>query len=95
MLYYVANCVANPLSPRAVADYTRRSRSDNPMARARHGSYLFQRPGSANWYVKLRSPGERANAQLKAWRILHKLRCCPWRAGQLAKAIHALHIHGA
>jgi integrase len=26
-------------------------------ARARHGSYLFQRPGSANWYIKLRSPG--------------------------------------
>jgi hypothetical protein len=26
-------------------------------------------------------------------RILRKLRCCPWRAGQLAKAIHALEIH--
>jgi integrase len=25
-------------------------------ARARHGSYLFQRPGSSNWYVRLRSP---------------------------------------
>ena len=35
-------------------------------------------------------PGERANAQLKTWRILRKLRCCPWRAGQLAKAIHVL-----
>ena len=34
--------------------------------------------------------GERANAQLKTWRILRKLRCCPWRAGQLAKAIHVL-----
>ena len=44
-------------------------------------------------HAKLRSPGERANAQLKTWRILRKLRCCPWRAGQLAKAIHALHIH--
>ena len=41
-------------------------------------------------HAKLRSPGERANAQLKTWRILHKLRCCPWRAGQLAKAIHVL-----
>jgi integrase len=59
MVYYVANYVANLLSPKAVADYTRRSRSDKPMARARHGSYLFQRPGSANWYVKLRSPGEK------------------------------------
>jgi DDE superfamily endonuclease/Helix-turn-helix of DDE superfamily endonuclease len=41
-------------------------------------------------HAKLRGPGERANAQLKAWRILRKLRCCPWRAGQLAKAIHVL-----
>jgi hypothetical protein len=46
-------------------------------------------------HAKLRSPGERANAQLKTWRILRKLRCCPWRAGQLAKAIHALQIHEA
>jgi hypothetical protein len=41
-------------------------------------------------HARLRGPGERANAQLKSWRILHKLRCCPWRAGQLAKAIHVL-----
>jgi hypothetical protein len=45
--------------------------------------------------ARLRAPGERANAQLKTWRILRKLRCCPWRAGQLAKAIHALEIHAA
>ena len=41
-------------------------------------------------HAQLRSPGERANAQIKTWRILRKLRCCPWRAGQLAKAIHVL-----
>ncbi len=41
-------------------------------------------------HARLRAPGERANAQLKAWWILRKLRCCPWRAGQLAKAIHVL-----
>jgi hypothetical protein len=41
-------------------------------------------------HAKLRGPDKRANAQLKAWRILRKLRCCPWRAGQLAKAIHVL-----
>jgi hypothetical protein len=46
-------------------------------------------------HAGLRSPGERANAQLKTRRILRKLRCCPWRAGQLAKAIHALLIHEA
>jgi DDE superfamily endonuclease len=46
-------------------------------------------------HAKLRAPGERANAQLKAWKILSKLRCCPWRAGKLAKAIHALQLHEA
>jgi hypothetical protein len=44
-------------------------------------------------HAKLRAPGERANSQLKNWRILRKLRCCPWSAGQLAKAIHALEAH--
>ena len=43
-------------------------------------------------HARLRAPGERANAQLKSWHILRKLRCCPWRAGQLAKAIHVLQI---
>jgi DDE superfamily endonuclease/Helix-turn-helix of DDE superfamily endonuclease len=41
-------------------------------------------------HAQLRRPGERANAQLKTWRILRQLRCCHWRAGQLAKAIHVL-----
>jgi hypothetical protein len=40
-------------------------------------------------HARLRGPGERANAQLKSWRILRKLRC-PWKAGQLAKAIPVL-----
>src|SRR5262249_41253683 len=30
-------------------------------------------------HARLRGVGERANAQLKTWRILRKLRCCPWR----------------
>lgn len=34
------------------------------MARARHGSYLFRRPGSENWYVKLRSPAGRIEKSL-------------------------------
>jgi hypothetical protein len=41
-------------------------------------------------HAQPRSPAERANAQLKTWHIRRKLRCCPWRAGQLAKAIHVL-----
>ena len=43
-------------------------------------------------HAKLRAPGERANAQLKTWKILTKLRSCPWRAGQLARAIHVLQL---
>jgi hypothetical protein len=46
-------------------------------------------------HATLRAPGERANAQLKTWRILRKLRCCPWRAGQLARAIHVLQLRKA
>ena len=46
-------------------------------------------------HAKLRGPGERANAQLKNWRILRKLRCCPWKAGQIAKAIHVLQTREA
>ncbi len=46
-------------------------------------------------HAKLRAPGERANAQLKAWKILGKLRCCPWRTGKLAKAIHVLQLREA
>jgi len=45
-------------------------------------------------HAKLRAPSGRANAQLKTWGILRKLRCCPWRAGQLAKAIHVLQTRG-
>ena len=46
-------------------------------------------------HAKLRGPGERANAQLKSWKILRKLRCCPWKAGQIAKAIHVLQTREA
>jgi hypothetical protein len=46
-------------------------------------------------HAKLRAPGERANAQLKTWDILDKLRCCPSRTGKLAKAIHALQLREA
>ena len=36
-------------------------------------------------HAKLRAPGERANAQLKHWGILHKLRCCPGAPGRSPK----------
>ncbi len=37
----------------------------------------------------------RPDAQLKTWHVLSKLRCCPWRAGKLAKAIHVLQAREA
>ena len=46
-------------------------------------------------HAKLQAPGERANAQLKLWKILTKLRCCPRRAGKLAKARHVLQLREA
>ncbi|QKG20175.1 transposase family protein [Actinomadura verrucosospora] len=41
-------------------------------------------------HAKLRGPGERANAQLKSWKLLRKLRCSPCKAGHLVKAIAVL-----
>ena len=41
---------------------------------------------------RTRRKGERPAQDLE---ILDKLRCCPWRAGKLAKAIHVLQIQGA
>jgi hypothetical protein len=37
-----------------------------------------------------RGPGERGNAQLNAWRVLRKIRCCPHRTTDLVKAILVL-----
>ncbi|MDO3651257.1 transposase family protein [Nocardia mangyaensis] len=42
-------------------------------------------------HAQLRGRGERAFAQLKTWRILQKLRCCPFKAGLIVRAIHVLH----
>jgi hypothetical protein len=50
--------VAITLPPMPVASYI------PGMARPRHGSYLFKRPGSGNWYVKLRSPTGRVEKSL-------------------------------
>lgn len=44
-------------------------------------------------HARLRGPGERANAQLKSWRILRRLRCSPSKAGHLVKAIAVLQNH--
>jgi hypothetical protein len=60
------------------------------------GKYKPESQKEANRaHAKLRAPGERANAQLKTWKILTRLRCCPWRAGKPADAIHVLRLRGA
>ncbi|MFF5260924.1 transposase family protein [Actinomadura viridis] len=46
-------------------------------------------------HARLRGPGERANAQLKTWKVLRRLRCCPFRTGRIAKAIHTLQLREA
>ncbi|MFR9804124.1 transposase family protein [Pseudonocardia sp. RS010] len=43
-------------------------------------------------HARQRGPGERANAQLKTWRILRRIRCCPRRVTDLVKAVLVL-IH--
>jgi hypothetical protein len=43
-------------------------------------------------HARVRGPGERANAQLKTWKILRKIRCCPRRTTELVKAVLVL-IH--
>ena len=45
-------------------------------------------------HARLRAPGERAFAQLKTWRILRKLRCCPQRATNITRAITILNQTG-
>ena len=45
-------------------------------------------------HARQRGPGERANAQLKSWRILRKIRCCPRRITDLVKAVLVL-IHAS
>ena len=59
------------------------------------GPGRVRRDGRAGGMRQGRQHHERANAQLETWRILRKLRCCPWRAGQLAKAIHVLQAREA
>ncbi len=43
-------------------------------------------------HARQRGPGERVNAQLKNWKILHKIRSSPSRAGDLVAAVQTLMI---
>jgi hypothetical protein len=45
-------------------------------------------------HAKLRGPGERANAQLKSWKILRKIRSSPGSATTLVNAVQTLILAG-
>jgi hypothetical protein len=61
----------------------RGSTHDLTAARTSRRTLTGLTPGSA-------PPASAPTPQLKTWHILHLLRCCPWRAGHLAEAIHLL-----
>lgn len=42
-------------------------------------------------HARIRAIGERANATLKTWKVLTKLRCCPRRATAIIQAVLVLH----
>ena len=65
-----------------------RRRSADPEAGRRRLSRNQREVNSA--HARQRGPGERANAQLKNWRILRKIRCCPLRATSLVKTVLVL-----
>jgi hypothetical protein len=45
-------------------------------------------------HARLRGPGERANAQLKSWKILRKIRSSPSQATTLVNAVQTLILAG-
>ena len=61
------------------------------------GSYrqLSQAQKAVNTaHARMRGPGERANAELKSWKILRMIRCCPTRATTLVNAVQVLILAG-
>jgi hypothetical protein len=43
-------------------------------------------------HARIRAVGEQANATLKSWRLLRKLRCSTTRITDIVKAVLALHL---
>jgi hypothetical protein len=70
----------------------RRRRLDPDTGRYRRLSQAQKHVNTA--HARMRGPGERVNAQLKSWRILRKIRCCPTRATILVNAVQVLILAG-
>jgi hypothetical protein len=76
-----------------VAIPQRRRRLDSDTGRYRRLSRNQKEVNTA--HARRRGPGERANAELKNWKILRKIRSCPSRANELVAAVQTLMIAGA
>jgi len=64
-----------------------------PFKRHRYRPKLSRRQKAVNRaHARIRARGERANATLKGWKVLTKLRCCPRRATAILQAIVVLHV---
>ena len=70
----------------------RRRRIDPDTGRHRRLSRAQKEVDTA--HARRRGPGERANSELKNWRILRKIRSSPSRANTLVKAVQALILAG-
>lgn len=66
----------------------RRRRLDLDTGRYRRLSHNQKQVNTA--HARQRGPGERANAQLKSWKVLRRIRACPSRATALVQAITVL-----
>jgi hypothetical protein len=66
----------------------RRRRIDPDTGRYRRLSRAQKGVNTA--HARQRGPGERANAQLKSWKVLRRIRSCPGRATALVKAVTVL-----
>ena len=66
----------------------RRRRLDPDTGRYRRLSRAQKEVNTA--HARQRGPGERANAQLKSWQVLRKIRSCPRGATALVKAVTVL-----
>jgi hypothetical protein len=63
-----------------------------PFKRHRYRPKLSRRKKAINrGHARIRARGERANATLKTWKILVRLRCCPRRSTAIVQAILVLH----
>ncbi|ANY10513.1 transposase family protein [Pseudonocardia sp. HH130630-07] len=70
----------------------RRRRLDPDTGRYRRFSHNQKQVNTA--HARQRGPGERANAQLKSWKVLRRIRTCPSRATALIQAITVLNQTG-